>query len=196
MAQNTTTAVKMVESGHVRVGPEMVLDPAFLVPRSVCFNYSLFIFVAKRFFLSLGTSVFVVVTSRYEDPKFFSTDPDQAQLEKYFGYGSDSVSMITIFFSSILLVLGDIFSLLFLLQCNPDFLHHYSEFSSVIGSLIATFLHILLTRTINILLLFMIFFLAQEHGRLCDVGGHQQDPAARPGVPRSQRRLRCLQLEN
>lgn len=33
MAQNTRAAVNMVEAGHVRVGPEMVLDPAFLVPR-------------------------------------------------------------------------------------------------------------------------------------------------------------------
>ncbi|XP_023332404.1 U3 small nucleolar ribonucleoprotein protein IMP3 [Eurytemora carolleeae] len=35
MAQNTRAAVNMVEAGHVRVGPEMVLDPAFLVPRNM-----------------------------------------------------------------------------------------------------------------------------------------------------------------
>ena len=35
MAQNLKSAVTMVESGHVRVGPDTVLDPAFLVPRNM-----------------------------------------------------------------------------------------------------------------------------------------------------------------
>ena len=39
MAQNTRAAVNMVEAGHVRVGPGMVLDPAFLVPRLGSFFY-------------------------------------------------------------------------------------------------------------------------------------------------------------
>jgi len=33
MAQSVSSAVQLVEQGHVRVGPDTVLDPAFLVPR-------------------------------------------------------------------------------------------------------------------------------------------------------------------
>ena len=33
MAESVKTAVQLVEQGHVRVGPDTVLDPAFLVPR-------------------------------------------------------------------------------------------------------------------------------------------------------------------
>jgi U3 small nucleolar ribonucleoprotein protein IMP3 len=35
MAQTITAAVKFVEQGHVRVGPERVTDPAFLVSRKL-----------------------------------------------------------------------------------------------------------------------------------------------------------------
>ncbi|MBN3322822.1 IMP3 protein, partial [Atractosteus spatula] len=35
MAQNLKTAITFIEQGHVRVGPEIVTDPAFLVTRSV-----------------------------------------------------------------------------------------------------------------------------------------------------------------
>merc|ERR1711963_252416 len=35
MAENLKSAVSLVESGHVRVGPDTVLDPAFLVPRNL-----------------------------------------------------------------------------------------------------------------------------------------------------------------
>lgn len=35
MAENMKSAVNLVESGHVRVGPDTVLDPAFLVPRNL-----------------------------------------------------------------------------------------------------------------------------------------------------------------
>ncbi|KNC79650.1 U3 small nucleolar ribonucleoprotein IMP3 [Sphaeroforma arctica JP610] len=35
MAQTIRDAVKLVEQGHVRVGPEMVTDPAFLVTRTM-----------------------------------------------------------------------------------------------------------------------------------------------------------------
>ncbi|NXB43384.1 IMP3 protein, partial [Leucopsar rothschildi] len=35
MAQNLRHAVTFVEQGHVRVGPEVVTDPALLVPRAV-----------------------------------------------------------------------------------------------------------------------------------------------------------------
>ncbi|XP_071477507.1 U3 small nucleolar ribonucleoprotein protein IMP3-like [Diadema antillarum] len=35
MAEDVKSAVKLVEQGHVRVGPELVLDPAFLVTRSM-----------------------------------------------------------------------------------------------------------------------------------------------------------------
>ncbi|XP_023780162.1 U3 small nucleolar ribonucleoprotein protein IMP3, partial [Cyanistes caeruleus] len=35
MAQNLRHAVTFVEQGHVRVGPEVVTDPALLVPRNV-----------------------------------------------------------------------------------------------------------------------------------------------------------------
>ncbi|NXK74717.1 IMP3 protein, partial [Amazona guildingii] len=35
MAQNLRHAVTFVEQGHVRVGPEVVTDPAVLIPRSV-----------------------------------------------------------------------------------------------------------------------------------------------------------------
>ncbi|KAK9461870.1 uncharacterized protein V1516DRAFT_673199 [Lipomyces oligophaga] len=34
MAENLTAAVKLVEQGHVRVGPEVITDPAYLVTRS------------------------------------------------------------------------------------------------------------------------------------------------------------------
>jgi len=33
MAENTSSANKFIQHGHVRVGPEVVLDPAFLVTR-------------------------------------------------------------------------------------------------------------------------------------------------------------------
>ncbi|XP_054770209.1 U3 small nucleolar ribonucleoprotein protein IMP3-like [Lytechinus pictus] len=35
MAEKVESAVKFVQHGHVRVGPELVLDPAFLVTRSM-----------------------------------------------------------------------------------------------------------------------------------------------------------------
>jgi len=35
MAENVPAAVKFVEQGHVRVGPEVVTDPAFLVTRNL-----------------------------------------------------------------------------------------------------------------------------------------------------------------
>lgn len=35
MAQSLQAAVKFIEQGHVRVGPERVLDPAFLVTRKM-----------------------------------------------------------------------------------------------------------------------------------------------------------------
>ena len=35
MAENVTAAVKFVEQGHVRVGTEVVTDPAFLVTRNL-----------------------------------------------------------------------------------------------------------------------------------------------------------------
>ena len=35
MAENIKSAVQMVEQGHVRVGPDMVKDPAFLVTRNM-----------------------------------------------------------------------------------------------------------------------------------------------------------------
>uniref|UniRef100_UPI00398F04B5 U3 small nucleolar ribonucleoprotein protein IMP3 isoform X1 n=1 Tax=Pristiophorus japonicus TaxID=55135 RepID=UPI00398F04B5 len=34
MAQNLKTAITFIEQGHVRVGPEVVTDPAFLVTRN------------------------------------------------------------------------------------------------------------------------------------------------------------------
>jgi ribosomal protein S4 len=47
MAQSVKSAVQLVESGHVRVWPETVLDPAFLVPRAleVCILYFVLYFV-------------------------------------------------------------------------------------------------------------------------------------------------------
>ena len=35
MAENVKSAVTMVESGHIRVGPDTVMDPAFLVARNL-----------------------------------------------------------------------------------------------------------------------------------------------------------------
>jgi len=35
MAENVSAATKLVEQGHVRVGPEPVTDTAFLVSRSM-----------------------------------------------------------------------------------------------------------------------------------------------------------------
>jgi U3 small nucleolar ribonucleoprotein protein IMP3 len=35
MAENVTAGIKFVEQGHVRVGPERVTDPAFLVTRTL-----------------------------------------------------------------------------------------------------------------------------------------------------------------
>ncbi|XP_016392912.1 U3 small nucleolar ribonucleoprotein IMP3 [Sinocyclocheilus rhinocerous] len=35
MAQNLKTAITFIEQGHIRVGPEVVTDPAFLVTRSL-----------------------------------------------------------------------------------------------------------------------------------------------------------------
>ncbi|XP_063060561.1 U3 small nucleolar ribonucleoprotein protein IMP3-like [Engraulis encrasicolus] len=35
MAQNLKTAITFIEQGHIRVGPEIVTDPAFLVNRSM-----------------------------------------------------------------------------------------------------------------------------------------------------------------
>lgn len=34
MAENIKTATKFIEQGHVRVGPELVKDPALLVTRT------------------------------------------------------------------------------------------------------------------------------------------------------------------
>ena len=35
MAQHLEMAVKLVEQGHVRVGPHQITDPAYLVPRTL-----------------------------------------------------------------------------------------------------------------------------------------------------------------
>lgn len=35
MAENVKAAVSFVEQGHVRVGPEVVTDPAYLVTRNM-----------------------------------------------------------------------------------------------------------------------------------------------------------------
>lgn len=35
MSENMKEATKFIEQGHVRVGPEVVKDPAFLVTRSL-----------------------------------------------------------------------------------------------------------------------------------------------------------------
>ena len=35
MAQNLKTAITFIEQGHVRVGPDIVTDPAFLVTRNM-----------------------------------------------------------------------------------------------------------------------------------------------------------------
>ena len=35
MAENIKSAVQMIEQGHVRVGPDMIKDPAFLVTRNM-----------------------------------------------------------------------------------------------------------------------------------------------------------------
>ena len=35
MAQTMEMAVKLVEQGHVRVGPHQITDPAFLVPKAL-----------------------------------------------------------------------------------------------------------------------------------------------------------------
>jgi U3 small nucleolar ribonucleoprotein protein IMP3 len=35
MAENVPAAVKFIEQGHVRVGPEVVSDPAYLVTRNM-----------------------------------------------------------------------------------------------------------------------------------------------------------------
>lgn len=35
MAQNLKNAVTFIEQGHIRVGPEIITDPAFLVTRNM-----------------------------------------------------------------------------------------------------------------------------------------------------------------
>lgn len=35
MAENVTAAIKFIEQGHVRVGPQVVTEPAFLVTRNM-----------------------------------------------------------------------------------------------------------------------------------------------------------------
>lgn len=35
MAQNLKTAITFIEQGHVRVGPEIITDPAFLITRNM-----------------------------------------------------------------------------------------------------------------------------------------------------------------
>jgi U3 small nucleolar ribonucleoprotein protein IMP3 len=35
MAENVKEAVKMVEQGHIRVGPDTITDPAYLVNRNL-----------------------------------------------------------------------------------------------------------------------------------------------------------------
>jgi len=47
MCETVHTGVRFVEQGHVRVGPEVVVDPAYLVTRCVwssSFSFSLFFF--------------------------------------------------------------------------------------------------------------------------------------------------------
>ena len=36
MCETVSAGVKFVEQGHVRVGPEVITDPAYLVPRYRC----------------------------------------------------------------------------------------------------------------------------------------------------------------
>ena len=38
MAENVKAAVTLIEQGHVRVGPEVITDPAYLVTRCVLLN--------------------------------------------------------------------------------------------------------------------------------------------------------------
>ena len=45
MSENLKMACQLVEQGHVRVGPEVIKDPAFLVTR-----YSLLFLFNKEFF--------------------------------------------------------------------------------------------------------------------------------------------------
>lgn len=35
MAQNLRNAITFIEQGHIRVGPEVITDPAFLVTRNM-----------------------------------------------------------------------------------------------------------------------------------------------------------------
>lgn len=35
MSENLKTATKLIEQGHVRIGPELVKDPAFLITRNL-----------------------------------------------------------------------------------------------------------------------------------------------------------------
>ena len=44
MCETVHTGVRFVEQGHVRVGPEVVVDPAYLVTRYVWFSLSLTVF--------------------------------------------------------------------------------------------------------------------------------------------------------
>ena len=44
MCETVHTGVRFVEQGHVRVGPEVVVDPAYLVTRYVWFSLSLSLF--------------------------------------------------------------------------------------------------------------------------------------------------------
>lgn len=48
MAEHLKAATQFIEQGHVRVGPELVKDPAFLVPRFgavLCLYFCLLIYL-------------------------------------------------------------------------------------------------------------------------------------------------------
>lgn len=76
MAESVSAAVKFVEQGHVRVGPETVTDPAFLVTRHMedfvtwvdtsklkrtvmAYNDEVRLFFAKGIFVALLTFFFL-----------------------------------------------------------------------------------------------------------------------------------------
>ena len=54
MCETVHTGVRFVEQGHVRVGPEVVVDPAYLVTRYVWFSLSLSLSLSVFYFYFYG----------------------------------------------------------------------------------------------------------------------------------------------
>ena len=84
MAQTVSTAVKFIEQGHVRVGPDTITDPAFLVTRCV----------------SVAVAASDALTRRIRHMEDFVTWVDTSKLKRTIMKYNDEVSSFCLFIST------------------------------------------------------------------------------------------------